>query len=171
MDIYRSIQLFGSIFPRVAASSNKTFNATTVDSGDVITATVTLTTSGTGSATVDVTDLLDDSLLYEATGTVDPPDSVSVDLRKLTWTDVEVNVGTPVTKTYNVLVDAIALGQTLCNDVQITSNPGGTLLTQCEDCVSKEEVPVPTFTEWGLAVLAMVLLGTAARFFRRRNIS
>jgi len=155
----------------VAVTCNKTFSQSTVAAGDVVTATVTLTASGTGQATVDVMDSLDAGLLYEATGTVNPPDSVSADLRTLDWTGIVVNVGTPVTLQYNVLVDSIAPGQELCNDVRVTADPGGTLLTQCKACVRAPAAPVPTFTEWGLVLLALVLLGTAARFFRRRSIS
>jgi hypothetical protein len=157
----------------VAVTCNKTFSTSTVDKGDVVTATVTITASGNpgGQATVDVVDSLDAGLLYEATGTVDPPDSVSADLRTLTWTGVVVNVGTPVTLRYNVLVNDISPGQTLCNNVQVFASPGGTLLTQCKACVKKPEAPVPTFSEWGLMVLTLVLLGTALLFFRRRRIS
>ena len=157
----------------VAVTCNKVFDKSTVDSGDVVAATVTLTATGNagGQKIVDVIDSLDAGLVYEATGTVNPPDIVSADLRTLTWADVVVNVGTPVTLKYNIKVDSIVSGQTLCNNVQVFATPEGTLLTQCEDCVVKPEEPVPTFGEWGLAILALVLFGTAARYLRRRNVS
>ena len=155
----------------IVLTCTKTFSATTVSPGDVITATVTVTAAGTGQATVNVTDFLDDGLKYEATGTVDPPTNVSADLRVLNWTGIVVQVGTPVTLTYNVLVAAIAPGQSLCNDVQVSVPGVGTILTECEDCVRRiiPPPPVPTFSEWGLMFLMVILAGTGIWFFRRRN--
>lgn len=157
----------------VAVTCNKVFDKSNVDNGDVVTATVTLTATGDagGQKIVDVIDSLDSGLIYEPAGTVNPPDIISADLRTLTWEDVVVNVGTPVTLKYNIKVNSIVSGQTLCNNVQVFATPEGTLLTQCEDCVVKPEEPVPTFGEWGLAILALVLFGTGALYLRRRNVS
>ncbi len=157
-----------------ALSCSKSINATKVEPGDVVTATVTVTNSGASDTTVQIQDTLDSGLSYVASSANIGEPIISG--QNMTWSGYNVPAGGSLVLTYMISVDSIAEGATLCNSVIVTSLEfSGVVPGNCTACVSRDIVippyePVPGMTELGIAITALLMVLATALYLRRRRM-
>jgi uncharacterized repeat protein (TIGR01451 family) len=162
----REIQAITSENPGLACT--KSFSTgSVIGAGAEITATVVITNTGDVPLHVDVQDVLDAGLAYKET-VAGFPVPVSTP-PTLTWTNLgPLAPGASVTLQYVITVVAISDGQQLCNDVTATAVEYPEVVTNCYACVTKTP-KIPTFTQWGVVGLLLILAASGAWFMRRRR--
>lgn len=154
---------------------SKSLNLSTVEPGDVVTATVTVTNSGASDTTVQILDTLDSGLSYvSGSANIGEP---TISSQNLTWSGYNVPAGGSLVLTYLISVDTIAEGATLCNSVVVTSLEfSGVVPGDCSACVSRDVtppppyVPVPGLTELGVSITALLMVLATAFYLRRRRM-
>jgi len=150
----------------------KVFDKETVDYGETITVTLTIYNDDTSSARdFDVTDTMPagGGLTY-VLGSADVP--VTTETATLvTWDNLTIATGGNVVITYQILVGD--QDGSFCNDVDVVMVGFPSLTTTCQDCVIVEPPPpppeVPTFTQWGIMGLSLLLAVSGLWLIRRRR--
>ena len=155
-----------------AINCAKSFNTSQVSPGSIITATVQVNNTGSSATAVQIVDTLDVGLSYIAGTTkingiaaADPAVAGQV----LTWASVNAPIGT-TTITYEISVDAISSGETLCNSVVMSSIDFPTIPSaSCSACVSMPRELVPGMTHYGAAAAGLLMLFATLGIVRRRR--
>jgi uncharacterized repeat protein (TIGR01451 family) len=154
-----------------ALSCTKTFNTSSAEPGQEITATVTASNSGASDTLVNVVDTLDVGFSYVAgSSSIGEPSIVG---QVLTWSNLNLPAGGNLNITYRLNVDALEEGETICNNVFVNSvDFPGVSAGPCLACVTRpivQKEPVPGMTEFTMALTALLMILATMFFIRRRR--
>jgi uncharacterized repeat protein (TIGR01451 family) len=154
-----------------AISCEKTFNVSSGEPGQEVTATVTATNTGESDTVINIVDTLDVGFSYVAgSGSAGDPSIVG---QVLTWSGLTLSAGGSVVITYRLNIDALEEGETICNNVYINSvDFPGVSAGPCYACITRpivQKEPVPGMTEFTMALTAILMILATAYFIRRRR--
>jgi uncharacterized repeat protein (TIGR01451 family) len=154
-----------------ALSCQKSFNVSSAEPGQEVTATVTAQNSGASDTLITIVDTIDVGFSYVAgSGSAGEP---SIAGQVLTWSGLNLPAGGSVVITYRLRIDALAEGQTICNNAFVNSiDFPGVTAGPCLACVTRpivQKEPVPGMTEFTIALTALLLILATVFFIRRRR--
>ena len=154
-----------------AISCAKSFNVSSAEPGQEVTATVTANNSGESDTLINIVDTIDVGFSYVAGSSSAGEPSIAGQV--LTWSGLNLAAGGSVVITYRLSVDALEEGQTICNRAFVNSiDFPGVSAGPCEACITRpiiQKEPVPGMTEFTMALTAILLILATVYFIRRRR--